>query len=371
MDSDRPASVPQGVQTIEHGEAETLNVHDKGGVPQPYEPAVGDDPALPPAELPPTAGPTSGPVRSADPEPQPALEPVGDTDVDPFSALFDAEFGEEEPETEPTAPEPGADEPNRGVTEPPTPQTAVAPDETTQPDWLPAGIKADSLSETELLRLQLVHERASTASQLAPDEAALLHRYREASASAGTPQPAASAPPQEYQPRTIEVPEGYEGDAAIAQLVAGANQSAAEGAYLHNQSMRAIHQLQADQTATAQSAEQSAQVAAWNQFVTQHPEAADPAVQERMGNDIRLWRDPNTTLDQLWAAALSPNLPAPTSGAPMDPRERTTRGRRAAAASAATAPPATARQPARRAVDLSDLDERGASFSEYFERLHG
>lgn len=361
-----PASVSAGTQTIGKGDAEALTVHDPGGVPASEAMDV-------------SGGPVPAAVATVAPVSAPDADPKVDEDLqfDTFSGLFGDDHPNETEslDTDPAEPEleAGATEPVRGVDLEPTPEAAAAPAGVTRPDWMPEEIDHHSLSEAEAVRLRLVHEQAATASQLPADEAALLQRYREASAGTATARPAVAAPPQDYQPRTIEIPDGYEGDAAIAGLVSGANQQAAESAYLHNQNNRAIHELRSEQAATSQRTEQSSQLADWNNFVTQHPEAADPAIQEKMGRQINFYRDPNTTMRQLWADSLAANLPAatpPPTAAPMDPRERINRGRRAAAAVAANPAPATARQPARREIDVADLHDRGASFSEFHEHLH-
>ena len=322
-----------GIQEIGPGDVEVLTVDDPGGVAAPDEP-----------------------VEPAKPVSEPA---------DAFSEAFG---GDTETETEPGVTD-QADGDGIDTAAPTPPATPVEPE---RPDWLPAEIDPAGLSDAELLRLQVVHQSATAAQQLPPQEAALLERYRQASASLGGqanehPQPPA---PQAYQPQVLETPDGYEDDTAIKGLVDSINRQNAENAYLLNQQSQQMTALQASVQNTSQQTAEQGRVAAWNSFLVEHPEAKEADVQQKIAEQIQFWSDPSKDPRQFWAQALLNIVPkeAPAKAeksAPLDPAATRARAKRAMATSAVN-PPAQTLEPAERSAALDTLHEKNADFGAFF-----
>ena len=342
MDLQNP---PSGTQVIGVGDAETLSIDDPGGVPGPV------------------SEPTNVPIDA----------PVDPDHKDPFEEAFSDGTDTDTEETPGATDEIGGEGPQQPAPTPPT-----APGETERPDWLPAEIDPTGLTDAELLRLRVVQQSAQAASQLPPQEAALLQRYRQASAGlegqAATPAQPQVAP---YQPHVLEVPEGYEGDVAIKTLVESLNRQNAENAYLVNTQAQQIATLGQAQQQTSQQASESSRVVAWQSFLAEHPEAQSPEVQQKIADQIAFWADANKQPGQFWAAALQNVLPKtaskaatasaagkPTASAPMDPATKRARAGRAMAASAVH-PPAQTLEPAKRTAALNELHENNADFGDF------
>lgn len=329
--------VPAGTQQIGVGDTEVLSVDDPGGVPG----GLTDE----------------------------APDAASDSD----SAFDDAFSGGAEPVAES---EPGPEEqPGGEGDQQPAPTPPVVPEdsvESPRPEWLPVEIDHRTMDEAELLRLQIVHNSAQAANQLPAEEQALLGRYRQArndlDAHSGAPAAQQVAP---YQPRMLDVPDGYETDAAIRGLVDSINRQTGETAHLINTQASQMAQLGQAVQLTSDQAMQASQGSQWQGFLTEHPEALDPAVQEKMATEMDFWRNPNTDLRQKWSAVLAHTLPAKAPAqaakAPMDPATQRARKTRAMAAAAAH-PPARTVQPGEQDASVDDLDNVVDDFGADFRR---
>ncbi len=330
-----PRNPPPGTQVILAGDAETIAIDDTGETPEPIEAAPG------------------GP---ADPD-----------STDPFDDAF---AGDVDPDT---VPEAGATEEVGGEGSDQTaPTPPTAPAETERPGWLPAEIDHAGLTDAELLRLRVVHQSAQADNQLDPQEAALVHRYREARSERDSPSvPPATPQVAPYQPQLLDVPEGYESDVAIRGLVENINRQNAENAHLVNTQAQQMAALGQAVHTTSQQAVESGRVAAWQAFLAEHPEARDAEVQQKIADQIAFWTDQNRQPGQFWAAALQNVLPEskpkaekPVASVPMDPATKQARARRAMAASAVH-PASQTLEPGERTAALDQLHENNADFGEF------
>lgn len=343
---------PSGTQEIGVGDTETLTMDDPGGI------AVDerlDDPA---AHQTGSAEEAIDVASSADKDDPSSPEPFADAFENDEDLTSGAAVSIGEDKDDPSAP----------------PASPAALVEVERPPWLPAEIDPKDLSESELLRLRVVHQSALATNELAPQEAALVERYRLARAQMGEPSTAGAAGTvvptagQPYQPQSIDIPDGYENDVAFKGLVDGFNRQNAETAHLLNSQAQQIATLGQAVHQTSVQATETGQIAAWNAFLNEHPEAKDPAIQQKIAEQIRFWSDPNKDARQFWAGALQNILPrkkaAPNSSPSMDPATKRARSKRALAASAAH-PTGQSLQPAERTAALDNLHEEGADFGAF------
>lgn len=330
---------PSGTQEIGVGDTETLTIDDPGGIASAEEPI--DVPTSPDQDDPASPEPFADAFETEEDLTSGAAVPTGEDKDDPSAP--------------PASPPPALVEVER-------------------PPWLPAEIDPKDLSESELLRLRVVHQSALATNELTPQEAALLERYRLARAQMGEPSTAGAAGTtgqaavQPYQPQMLEVPEGYDADPAIKGLVEGINRQNAETAHLFNTQAQQMASLGQAVQQTSVQANETGQLTAWNAFLNDHPEAKDPAIQEKIAEQIRFWTDPNKDARQFWAGALQNILPrkqpAPSASPSMDPATKRARTKRALAASAAH-PTGQSLQPAERTAALDTLHENGADFGAF------